>query len=507
MLGFTRTDTSGTINQNIQGIFMTYWHMQLHPNAPDFNREKEILEQKRVIGLGDWPEGKGQIAQFKQEMSIGDIVLIKLGTQPIALVEVTGEHESIKEVNEELDWFPHRRNIKVVAFMDEIKNDFPSPRGTLKKSVNKYTPTYQYINQWYNSVIAPDLNRQGLKIRTLYIKNYKMFHDCKLNLLDKDNKLPAVTVIAGVNGSGKTTLLEYIGDFDTSPKFNGEEYIEIYLNGELLTIYKDSKKKQTNGIREYKSGVIYCPVDFGNIVDLEKKIKSYIDELMFERDFKASEAYRELCDNISEIFAELNLKIRFSGLDRNKDIYFENQNGERFGIDALSTGEKTLLTKVLYLYLREIKNSIILIDEPELSLHPAWQNNILQLYEHFADKNNNQIILATHSPHILASAKSIRLLNLNKGKVEIFDSFDQSYGLEFSKILTDIMGVKHLRTPKVEEQLGTIKELIASDQFKTERFKRLWRDIEKHLGSNDVDLSLLKLEMHMREKSVQNNKK
>jgi predicted ATP-binding protein involved in virulence len=164
---------------------------------------------------------------------------------------------------------------------------------------------------------------------------------------------------------------------------------------------------------------------------------------------------------------------------------------------------------VLYLYLREIKNSIILIDEPELSLHPTWQNNLCQLYENFADKNNNQIILATHSPHILASAKSnsIRLLNLNKGKVEIFDQFDQSYGIEFSKILTDIMGVKHLRTQKVEKQLGTIKELIASDQFKTERFKSLWRDIEKHLGSKDVDLNLLKLEMRMREKNVQNHKK
>jgi predicted Mrr-cat superfamily restriction endonuclease len=122
--------------------------MQLHPNAPHFNREREIMEQKRVIGLGDWTEGKGQIAQFKKAMSIGDIVLIKLGTQPIALVEVTGEHEFIQEVNEDLDWFPHRRNIKVIAFMDELKYDFPSPRGILKKSVNRYTPTYQYINQW-----------------------------------------------------------------------------------------------------------------------------------------------------------------------------------------------------------------------------------------------------------------------------------------------------------------------------------------------------------------------
>lgn len=113
--------------------------------------------------------------------------------------------------------------------------------------------------------------------------------------------------------------------------------IEIDLNGEALTIYKDSKRKQTKGIREYKSSVIYCPVDFGNLVDLETKIKSYIEELMFERDFKASEAYEELRNNISEIFAQLDLKIHFSGLDRNKNVYFENQHGERFGIDALST--------------------------------------------------------------------------------------------------------------------------------------------------------------------------
>ncbi len=135
--------------------------MQLHPNVPHFNAEREILEQKQVIGLGDWPEGKGQIAQFKQAMSLGDIVLIKHGAQPIALVEVTGEYGYIKKVNKNLDWFPHRRNIKVIAFMAHVKNDFPSPRGTLKKSVDSSTPTYQYINQWYSSVIAPDLNKQG----------------------------------------------------------------------------------------------------------------------------------------------------------------------------------------------------------------------------------------------------------------------------------------------------------------------------------------------------------
>ncbi|MEK8016623.1 MAG: hypothetical protein VSS75_007115 [Candidatus Parabeggiatoa sp.] len=63
--------------------------------------------------------------------------------------------------------------------------------------------------------------------------------------------------------------------------------------------------------------MIYCPVDFGNLVDLEEKIKSYIDKLMFKGDLKASEAYEELRHNISEIFSELGLRNSFSGLDRN----------------------------------------------------------------------------------------------------------------------------------------------------------------------------------------------
>ncbi|MCK5716871.1 MAG: AAA family ATPase [Thiomargarita sp.] len=349
-----------------------------------------------------------------------------------------------------------------------------------------------------------DVKQEGLKIRTLFIHNYRMFHDFKLTFLDKDHKLPAVTVLSGINGCGKTTLLEYINRFDTSPQFDGEDHIEIFLQGKPFTIYKDSKKKHTQGIREYKSGgVIYYPVDCGNIINLEEKIKSYLDELMFEQDYKASEAYRVLRTHINKIFSTLQLKIYFGGVDKHKNIYFENDNKEHFSINALSTGEKTLLTKVLDLYLSDIKNSIILIDEPELSLHPTWQNNILQLYENFAENNNNQIIVATHSPHILASAKSnsILLLSLNKGKVDV-SGFDQSYGLEFSTILTNIMGVKHLRTPKIEEQFETIKKLIASEAFETTTLKDLWKNLEQHLGSNDIDLNLLKMEIEMKKKNV-----
>ena len=85
-----------------------------------------------------------------------------------------------------------------------------------------------------------------------------------------------------------------------------------------------------------------------------------------------------------------------------------------------------------------------------MSLHPNWQNSILELYEIFAQKNNSQIIIATHSPRIISGAKSsyIRILELSNSKINVIDDYNQSYGLEVSRILTDIMGVNAFKVNK-----------------------------------------------------------
>jgi len=63
----------------------------------------------------------------------------------------------------------------------------------------------------------------------------------------------------------------------------------------------------------------------------------------------------------------------------------------------------------------DLKDSVILIDEPELSLHPNWQNHILRVYKNIANQGNNQLIVATHSPQIISSTpnQSLRILIKN----------------------------------------------------------------------------------------------
>lgn len=93
-----------------------------------------------------------------------------------------------------------------------------------------------------------------------------------------------------------------------------------------------------------------------------------------------------------------------------KEIYFK-KFGHEIPIDSLSTGEKQIVYRGIFLlrHLNKLKGGILLIDEPELSMHPRWQDKILKYYQDlFSDPVTHQmqvqLIAATHSERILSSA-------------------------------------------------------------------------------------------------------
>lgn len=89
-----------------------------------------------------------------------------------------------------------------------------------------------------------------------------------------------------------------------------------------------------------------------------------------------------------------------------KKVYFKRKD-KLISIDDLSSGEKQIVYRGGFI-LRDIgklENSIILIDEPELSLHPLWQQKIVEYFRRMCiDEEGKQIcqmIICTHSPFIL----------------------------------------------------------------------------------------------------------
>jgi len=504
---------------------MAYWHMQLHPNDLKWRREEELLEKLSLIGMGLASEN--QTKDFIKKVKPKDIILIKRGSKPIALVEVDGDLEDNHENDlTDLDWFRYRKKVKVLDIFnkskldnaDKPKNDFPSPRGTLNLAKGEKTPTYQYILNWHKSLF-PELyqTNDSLKIREVSIFNYKIFKDFKIDFTDKNDKPLPIVVVAGINGSGKTTLLEYIkyfrdivGNEDRSflkleryDKKLQDVRIEELRFYSLWNIKKESKEESFLS-KLFKEKTIYFPTGT-DITDLKVFIAEYVKETMHKENLRPSDVFDRIREDIDKIFQDLEILVKFDKVDADGNVFFRNKKEEIFSIDEISTGEKTLLSKVLYLYLKEIKDSVILIDEPELSLHPAWQNRVLKLYENFAKENNCQIIIATHSPHIIGSAKAeyVRLLTEDG----VIDNFSNIYGAKFSQILTDIMGVRDLRVPEINEKFAVIENMIVNNKFDTMEFKSKWQELENILGKNYFDLKLLKLEIASRRKDVQNNKK
>ena len=109
---------------------------------------------------------------------------------------------------------------------------------------------------------------------------------------------------------------------------------------------------------------------------------------------------------------------RIENKDNKKEIIFE-ENGKEMSISKLSSGEKQIVFRGSFLLKdkESSKGALILIDEPEISLHPNWQLKVLsffkKLFTNSSGEQTSQIIISTHSPFIIHNA------NRNDDKVII----------------------------------------------------------------------------------------
>ena len=406
-----------------------------------------------------------------------------------------------------------------------------------------------------------------MKIEKVHIKNVKGIKDLELSF-KKDDKILDLIVLAGVNGSGKTTILEAIKDFFNNKNINFGDieksnvnlkiFFEDFEKKQIEEAEKSSIDNYEHKLQDFFSAlqsyeynrknngeyysyliakffenppkIIYVPAEnkFEEIqtysTTLSKEyefintinsnvigdIPSYIATrrnylATIEEDLTMKEVTNKVVNEINGIFDILEIDVRLKGFSKNEKTLpiFENSAGEEFDINDLSSGEKQLFLRTLSIKMLEPNNSIILIDEPELSLHPKWQQRIIEVYKKIGE--NNQIIVATHSPHILGSVsnENIFILYRNEnGKIEAKtgDELYSSYGQPVDRVLKDIMELKSLRTPKIEKDLEELRKLVDENKYETDEFIEKYNKLLKILGNTDEDLFLIDMDVKMKQK-------
>ena len=273
----------------------------------------------------------------------------------------------------------------------------------------------------------------------------------------------------------------------------------IYVPTEIN--FEEIKKAQTNLKKEYRFINI---VDSYEIKDIPSYIATRISKVANEEEnLTMGQVRKKVFAEINGIFEILELDVKLSEIskDENSMPIFTDSSGKKFGINELSSGEKQLFLRTLAIKMLEPENSIIMIDEPELSLHPKWQQKIVDVYRKIG--RNNQIILATHSPHILGSVEKENIILLEKNEngiveVKTGDEFGNSYGQTTGRILKDIMGLETDRNPSVNNLLNLVKEMVKNDNYENSEFKEKYTKIKDILGEDDRDLFLVDMDLQIK---------
>lgn len=338
-----------------------------------------------------------------------------------------------------------------------------------------------------------------MKIKSLKITDFKPIKNLELNNLGE------IVIIAGANGSGKTRLKQAIvQSLQSTPIMDmvieasrKEEEDPRYFNGLHLEVKKEQPNQLLNNYinsRKYGSGryvgslvqidssrsiqaLKYNPVNWlaGDPDDTEspsnfyfnpfsnrwQDFVNYIHQKSASRDKKLADELKknpssgediikrnpDPLEKYKKIFEDLLPGKKLLDIDpaQPKEFQYQDESGQTLNFRSLSSGEQEVIKVLFDVARKEIKHSIILVDEPELHLHPTLTFKLIEALKAIGE-HTNQFIFLTHSADLISTYYSTgnvffidsvqtganqahRLSDLNHSHHEVVQLIGQNLGL------------------------------------------------------------------------------
>ena len=294
-------------------------------------------------------------------------------------------------------------------------------------------------------------------LKKLFINGYRGYSTVQTINFSLPNNEPGsgITFIVGSNNSGKTTILESIKAFssNSTPTFSvGKRNIQADSRVELNLVTHDDISHKITTVSTGGSSSVREPDEHIDIYSLQSRRylpyefdKSSWTRSTFTQNFSLGNREYQLNGFQYRLFNMQEHKIEFDRIlykiipqdfdwtidqsDSGQYFIKFTYNGLSHNGEGVGDGIWSVFTICDALY-DSAPGSIIIIDEPELSLHPAYQRKLMKLFEEYS--KDRQIIISTHSPYfinwncIANGAALVRTNKLSTNEIKVYNLSEEN---------------------------------------------------------------------------------
>ncbi len=277
-------------------------------------------------------------------------------------------------------------------FDDESSDDFNNDDLSLEKS----RILLEYL--------AKEQNKDGFMIHiNSELTPYRFIPAQRLFSREKDDD-EIKNSIEIVANKFRDFLRDSYFDFLQNSQRHDSQFIDMLLTGDDA-VSKDDYDKQISLLsEEVKIAMKYdlsSAFKLPGYIESKKVILNYYIKDTFEK-FKILERPLQDLNLFDKLLRDKKLI--------NKDIQYSRKYGIRFvsntdrreiSLNSLSSGEKNEILMLHDFIFNLEDGSLLMIDEPEISLHVAWQREFMKDIIQIAEQNKLRVLIATHSPQII----------------------------------------------------------------------------------------------------------
>ncbi len=164
-------------------------------------------------------------------------------------------------------------------------------------------------------------------------------------------------------------------------------------NSRLLSLNEKQENLMEFGLYESKQKIR----DYSK--DDAKALLVYINDL--EQKLIVFDDLLEKLELFTTILNERRFTYKSINISREKGFFFKTSKGKELELNQLSSGEQHEVVLLYELIFNVKPNILVLIDEPEISLHITWQKEFLNDLLKIIKIQNIQVLIATHAPSII----------------------------------------------------------------------------------------------------------